>query len=416
MTSKASGSRKLKRSSLPKFNHDIYSRISSRNLFVFSVHYLLEQEIEVRMEDIVFACFLLFPHKYALKKYPRWPDSAAVSRRLSDCRSKGIIAVNTDFGFKLTAKGSRLAEKVAKVLGVSTVKRAAKVPPPQQKEHAVAKEVKPAISKKTITRSAKIVQVISSRPKVHAATPIRKTKIVRKKKITSPAPMKKVQTSLPKVNVAIAQPVRKEKAILPAPIGKAQTSRSKMFPAKQAKKAQPLPPKEITPFKPVKKAQSIQPTTARPTTPAKKIKPLWTKKTKPSEPVVQPGKVEPTQLTLFKKANLPAPSDVPKEVKVRAGKFVHLMERSDAYIHYKKDGKNSKIGEFDFRSLLLCTMESSRETLAKNVELFKNYARIHNRQDLLTFLDHCEDRFSYLLVAPQKQLKRKSTRGREFHG
>ena len=101
--------------------------------------------------------------------------------------------------------------------------------------------------------------------------------------------------------------------------------------------------------------------------------------------------------------------NVPKEVKVRAGKFVHLMERSDAYIHYRKNGKNSKIGEFDFRSLLLCTMESSRETLVKNMELFKGYAGIHNRQDLLTFLDHCEDRFSYLLK-PQSKPARKAKR------
>ena len=167
MTDKSSGSRKLKRKNLPKFNHDIYSRISSRNLFVYSVHYLLEQEIEVRMEDIVFACFLLFPHKYALKKYPRWPDSAAVSRRLSDCRSKGIIAVNTDFGFKLTAKGSRLAEKVAKVLGVSTAKRAAKV-----------------------------VQ-----PKMRTAT--KKTKIEQKKKTTLHAPTKNVSHLSTKKNKTI---------------------------------------------------------------------------------------------------------------------------------------------------------------------------------------------------------------------
>ncbi len=85
------------------------------------------------------------------------------------------------------------------------------------------------------------------------------------------------------------------------------------------------------------------------------------------------------------------------------------MERSDAYIHYKKNGKNSKIGEFDFRSLLLCTMESSRETLVKNVELFKGYAGIHNRQDLLVFLEFCEDRFSYLLK-PQNKPVRKAKR------
>ena len=79
------------------------------------------------------------------------------------------------------------------------------------------------------------------------------------------------------------------------------------------------------------------------------------------------------------------PIHVSKEEKAKAGKFVHLMERSDAYIHYRKNGKNSKIGEFDFRSLLLCTMESSRETLVKNMELFKGYAGIHDRQDLLQY-------------------------------
>lgn len=83
------------------------------------------------------------------------------------------------------------------------------------------------------------------------------------------------------------------------------------------------------------------------------------------------------------------------------------MERSDAYIHYKKHGPNSKINEFDFRSLLLCTMELSAETLARNVKLFKGYAGIHNRQDLTTFLIFCEDKFSYLLK-PQNKSRRKA--------
>ncbi len=370
MTVKASGSRKLKRSSLPKFDHDIYSRISSRNLFVYSVHYLLEQEIEVRTEDIVFACFLLFPHKFALKKYPRWPDSVVVNRRLSDCRSKRYIAANTDFGFKLTSKGSRIAKRVAKLLGVSTAKRAVMTP--------------------------------ASKPKELAVISAGKTKVVQKKKLTSPAPLKKIQPPPSHANAIIAKPIQKEKVFPPAPIGKAQTSRSKAFPEAQIKKTKPLSTKETTPFKYVKKAQSVQPVASK----TKKIKPVWTKKTKSSKPAVQPGKVGPTQLTLFKKTSPPAPNVASKEVRVRAGKFVHLMERSDAYIHYKKNGKNSKIGEFDFRSLLLCTMESSHETLAKNVELFKGYASIHNRQDLLVFLSHCEDRFSYLLVPPQKQLKK----------
>ena len=102
----------------------------------------------------------------------------------------------------------------------------------------------------------------------------------------------------------------------------------------------------------------------------------------------------------------PVQVSVPKEIKARAGKFVYMMERSDAFNHYKKNGRNSKIGEFDFRSMLLCTMESSRETLAKNLKLFKEYAGMHDRRDLLIFLNHCGNRFSYLLVSQQTKLKK----------
>jgi hypothetical protein len=120
------------------------------------------------------------------------------------------------------------------------------------------------------------------------------------------------------------------------------------------------------------------------------------KQTKPAQPViVQPIKVEKVQA-----------EPVSREAKERAGKFTRMMERSDAYILYKKNGSKSNISEFDFRSLLLCTMESSAETLARNVELFKGYSAIHNRQDLIVFLTFCEDKFSYLLK-PQNKLLRK---------
>jgi hypothetical protein len=96
---------------------------------------------------------------------------------------------------------------------------------------------------------------------------------------------------------------------------------------------------------------------------------------------------------------------VPTEVKTRAGRFVHSIETSDAFVHYRKYGKASRIGEFDFRSMLLCTMESSPETLKRNLDQFREYANIYRRKDLVTFLDFCKDRFSSLLVsAPGSRL------------
>jgi len=201
----------------PKFNPDIYTKIALTDLLVYSIYYLSDQGGEITSEDVISACFRLFPKRFALRKFPHWPDSAVVSRRWSDCRNRGYIVGNTVKGFKLTPKGFRFAEKVGKVLGGQ-------------------------------------------------------------------------------------HPLRR----------------------------------------------------------------------------------------------------VPTEMRTRAGRFVRSIETSDAFIHYRKNGKNSKINEFEFRSMLLCTMESSSETLKRNLDQFKEYVSLYNRKDLSSFLDICEDKFFYLLGFSRK--------------
>ncbi|MDP1548308.1 MAG: hypothetical protein Q8L87_20025, partial [Anaerolineales bacterium] len=94
---------------------------------------------------------------------------------------------------------------------------------------------------------------------------------------------------------------------------------------------------------------------------------------------------------------------VSKEEKVKAGKVVTMVERSDAYRLYKKLGAKAKISEFDFRNMLFATMESSAETLKRNLELFKRYAGIHNRADLIPFFEYCEGGFAPLLKSSAKK-------------
>jgi len=294
----------LNKSDLLKFDPAVYTKIILNDLVVFSIYYLHNKNADVASEDIVSACFMLFPKRFSLKNHPRWPDSAMVGRHWSVCRSKGYIAAN-DPGFKLTAKGVRIAEKVAKILGMEISKRTTKI-------------VKPAAVKKA-----------------HVVMQTKKAKII------SPAPIKKTR------------PVRVDKA-------------------------------------PLAKKRKI--------TPIKNVRPIWVEKTKPPEPVVRSVVVE--------KAIQSAQSNATREAKIRAGRFVRAMETSDAYILYRKNGKSSKISEFDFRSLLLCTMESSPETLARNVEQFKGYAGIHNRHDIAAFLDFCEEKFLYLLSPQTKQKQR----------
>jgi hypothetical protein len=616
MASKASGSRKLKKNTLPKFEADVYSNIPSSELVVFSVHYLIERKVDVTLEDIISICFLLFPNKFGLKKYPKWPDSALVIRRWGDARKKKYVVANTNLEYKLTSKGLSLVKKVEKSLGIAAPKPVAKVSPAQPKNPVItpAKKAQSTVSKEKITKPAKggrkakapaviqkkiaqlfqevkvtspapvkkirpirvkkvsavpvkqaqttpeirvlpatqvkkaqpvqkdkatpsapvkkirpirakkaslapIKQIQAPEIKVLPAIQVKKAQPVQKEKATPPAPVKKIRPTrakkvssvpvkqaqapeikvLPSTHVKKAQPVQKEKANPPAPVKKvrpirakkvssapvkqAQAPEIKTLPTKQVKKTQPAQKEKATPPAPVKKirptrakkissapvkqaqapeikilpatqvkkTQPVQEEKTTPPAPAKKIRPIHAKKVspapvpvkqvqapeiktrpeaqikkkqslpvskpiektqpiapskniKPAEPVIaRPVKVEKAQA---EKTNYIAPDNVSKEIKERAAKFTRMMERSDAYIHYKKNGSNSKINEFDFRSLLLCTMESSPETLARNVDLFKGYAEIHNRQDLVAFLIFCKDRFSHLLIPQNKSLRK----------
>jgi len=223
-----------KKSIPPKFDPNFYSKITLNDLVVCSIYYLRKQRSEITAEDVISACFVLFPKRFSLRKYPQWPDAGIVSRRWGDCKSKGYLRGNAVEGFQLTARGAKRAEKVEKSLG---------------------------------------------------------------------RPLK------------------------PAPLPRTNT------------KAPALP------------AQTVHP-----------------------------------------------------ELKARARKYIRSIEASDAYRHYKR---KIPLNEYDFRSLLLCTMESPPATLARNMEQFKDYVRIHDRTDLLSFLESSEARFSHLLKATSKPAVKK---------
>jgi len=228
-----------RKSAPPRFDPDLYSKVTLNDLVVYSVHYLNKQGSEITSEDVISACFVLFPKRFSMRKYPQYPDSGIVSRRWSDCKSKGYLRGNATKGFKITAKGIRRAVKVEKSLG---------------------------------------------RP---------------------------------------IKPVR-------------------------------VPEPEAT-----RKSASKQ--------------------------TVHP------------------------ELKAHAGKYIRSIRASDAYKRYRKQ---ETLNEFDFRSMLLCTMESPPTTLARNMEQFKEYVNIYKRKDLLVFLEFCEVKFSHLLGKPPQAATQKKTRGK----
>jgi len=226
-----------RKSTPPRFDPELYTKITLNDLVVYSAYYLDKQGSEMTSEDLISACFVLFPNRFSMRMYPQYPDSGIVSRRWSDCKSKGYLRGSAAKGFKLAAKGKKRAEKVEKMLG-----------------------------------------------------------------------------------------------------------------------------------KPLKRTPEPKPTS---------------KKKSASTQTVHP------------------------ELKAHAGKYVRSIRASDAYKNYRKQ---QSLNEFDFRSMLLCTMESPPTTLARNMEQFKEYVNIYKRKDLLVFLEFCEVKFSHLLGKTTQPTKQKKVR------
>ncbi|MGD0253012.1 MAG: hypothetical protein ABSC01_09990 [Verrucomicrobiota bacterium] len=209
---------------IPKFPPDIYSRIALNDLVTYAVFFLSQHGGEINAEDIVAACFKLFPERFQLRGYSEWPDSTVVNKRWLDCRDKGLLHGSTAGGFLLTAKGLELAEKTS---GILTGKQ-----------------------------------------------------------------------------------------------------------------------------------------------------------------------------RLFRKPGL---EKVSGEMRIRARRFVKSLETSEAFQKYSAEGPLTNVSEFDFRDMLLCTIESSATTLRNNLEQFRQFATLCRRADLVGFLNECQRKFGWLLVVQRQR-------------
>lgn len=419
---------------LTEFKADIYAGIPQVELVVFAVQILRNDEIPATVEEIVSFCFRLFPKSFSLKNYFYWPDSALVSRRLQDAREKGYLKGMAAEGFELKGKGKPVARRVAKSLGVELPKpkkveplppvtiaadpvkvetpplkvEPAEITPPSLEAKKPVAPKKKAIRKKpakqTVAPVKKTVPKAKPSPVRQKAAPVTKKQV---KPVTKPEPKAKPDVKVAAPVKQKAAPVTK-KQVKPVAKPKPKTKQGVKIVAPVKKVAAP-PKKDSTGKKRPGSGKKVAKTPSE--TPQAKPAQLTlgfaappSAKKKPEAPAGKPKvkKEEPVKVQAA-----PPAVHVSKEEKDKAGKIVKLMERSDAYQQYKKNGGKARISEFDFRNMLYATMESSAETLKRNVDLFKRYAGIHNRTDLITFLSFCEESFAALLNAkqPARRLK-----------
>lgn len=426
-----------------EFKQDTYASLSTGELVVFAVQVLQADATPVAVEEVVSTCFRLFPHSFALKNYFYWPDSALVARRLHDAKEKGLLKGNPTDGYETKGSGKQAAKQVAKALGVSLP-----VPP---KVEVVAPPV--------VVEAPKAAEIVAEKKEeekkesVPSAPVARKVKKQAQKKVEKKAPAKKpVAKTTPKKDATTskkkAQPkATAKKTVKPAPKPKATVvkkdekgkKKSKPVAKPDVKKAALKVEKKVKPtvkpeFKKVEPKAVEKKKEAR----QEKAKPPVKPEIKKAAPKVEKkeAKSQPTQLsmplapaTAWKKAEAPAskpkvqkealssgdrlpvkgevlaPVAVSKEEKDKAAKVIKQIERSDAYQLYRRNGKRAQIGEFDFRNMLFATMESSAETLKRNLDLFKRYASIHFRTDLIAFLEFCEENFAALMISKVKGKK-----------
>jgi hypothetical protein len=384
MASRASGTPRIKIKNLPRIEPAVYSTVALNDLVVFSASYLQERGIAITVEEMVSICFRLFPQSFSLQNYPRWPDSALVIRRLNDCREKGLLKGSSLDGFELKFKGQKLAERTAKTLGL------VKAAPAKKKAASLKpkKAPKPQVVKKKVTQPVK--KTVLKKQAGKAAAPVKKAAVKLKptqaKQKPTPKPALKKQ-DVKKQDVkpqVVTSSSKGKKTILPKQKSGPQKSKSPV----QMKMV--LPTKEVPPAAP----------------PAKQV--VIRKRSSSAPQLTKLQAIQPEIVIPAKEAKSSAPElFVSKEERVKAEKIVRAMERSDAYKIYSRNGHSSKLSEFDFRNMLFATMESTPETLIRNVNLFKGSASIHNRQDLIKFLDFCEVSFAGLLKPTAKKAVRK---------
>jgi hypothetical protein len=92
-----------------------YEAIGVDQLLMYCAKQVLTKREECTLERLVYECFTRFPRKFALSRYPQWPDSTRVYRSWRRCLGVNKwLAGSPQEGFRITDKG----EKIAQAIGV----------------------------------------------------------------------------------------------------------------------------------------------------------------------------------------------------------------------------------------------------------------------------------------------------------
>ena len=84
------------------------------DLIIFCLFNVEEVKKTATVERLVKECFTLFPESFAMKDYPKWPDSRKLDRALRSLRRKKLIKGDPKTFFTLTQGGKKEVEEMLK--------------------------------------------------------------------------------------------------------------------------------------------------------------------------------------------------------------------------------------------------------------------------------------------------------------
>src|SRR4030042_6658371 len=83
-------------------------------LILFAIYSVNSTKEKCTFERLIKECFTIFPEAFSFSKYPQWPDSLKLDRRLRTLRKRKLITGDPKTSFSLTKLGKKIALETAK--------------------------------------------------------------------------------------------------------------------------------------------------------------------------------------------------------------------------------------------------------------------------------------------------------------
>lgn len=135
---------------LQSFNEKKYENIDLDHLIMYVMGQLNELKVNLSYENAVVAAFKLFPRKFSLLGYPKYPDSDRVMNCLNRCvlEDREWLGGKIKHGFIITDRSDKIIQKAKEMLKSEIIKKTKAFSQTRRKELILAEVVNSSAYKK----------------------------------------------------------------------------------------------------------------------------------------------------------------------------------------------------------------------------------------------------------------------------